>query len=103
MKTMKLKFFLGILFTSIYYVIGYITPIFVQTKIPVLKSDVGSPGLDFFIGITFTLGGIIWLIISILNFYSNRNNLFSKGSMIINMIVFIMIIVSFLYSFLRDN
>ena len=100
---MKLKFFIGILFTSIYYAIGYFAPIFVQANIPELKSDVGTPGLDFIIGITFILGGFIWLIISTLNFFSNRNNLFSKGSMIINMIVFIIIIISFILPYLGDN
>jgi len=99
---MRNKFLFGLFITSIYYVVGYLIVILLNSKLN-YRSTVGGPGLDFLVGALFLLGGLIWLIICIIKFFSERKNLFIKGSLMINVAIFLFIIISFYITSLTEN
>ncbi len=66
--------------------------ILIQKYLPQYKSDVGNPGLDFLTIIVFLLAGIILTILSAYKYFTNRENQFFKGILILNTILILTII-----------
>lgn len=93
MKNQVLKISLGFLLTWIYYSLGYLLPLLIQNYLPNLKSNVGTPGLDFLSIILVAFGGLIWLITSLIKTIRNGSRYFYIGALIGNIIVWLFIIV----------
>lgn len=98
LKKRILNISFGFILTGIYYSLGYLLPLLVHNFVPSYKSNVGTPGLDMLSIILIGLGGLIWLITSLIKTFKIENRPFYIGALIANIIVWLFLIIIIIYT-----